>query len=229
MDAPRDNLMRSAPFDLVRADADGDGLTLEGYAAVFNTPTRIDSWEGQFDEVIAPGAFRKTLRERTPVLMFNHGGHPLIGDMPIGVITRAREDSQGLHIVARLSDNWLIEPVRDAIRDGGVSGMSFRFGVIREEWEDRPKGVPLRTLREVRMPELGPVVFPAYPTTSVGVRADGTFADVLRELVQHNSTSDDAARVGTSEEAAAVDEPVDGHSAHAKWLQLQAAIRVRGI
>lgn len=236
MDAPREGLMRSAPFELVRADADGDGLTLEGYAAVFNTPTRIDSWEGEFDEVIAPGAFRKTLRERTPVLMFNHGQHPLIGDMPLGTIQKAREDSQGLHIVARLSDNWLVQPVRDAIADGGVSGMSFRFGVVRDEWEDRPKNVRLRTLREVRMPELGPVVFPAYPTTSVGVRANEVAgmlsnpdfrAELSRALLI--GTSDDAARQGTSDEAA-VDEPAEGHSASVRTrTQRRALLATRGI
>lgn len=215
-DAPRDGLMRSAPFEVIRADDDGDGLTLEGYAAVFNSPTRIDSWEGNFDEVIAPGAFKKALRERTPVLMFNHGQHPLIGDMPLGAIKSAREDSQGLHVVARLSDNWLIEPVRDAIRDGAVDGMSFRFSVVKDEWEQptRKGGVPKRTLREVKVPELGPVVFPAYRDTSVGVRsqevagmlADPAFrAELARALLL--GTPEGAAREGTPDDAAAPQEP----------------------
>jgi len=49
-----DMLSRDVPFELRAA---GDGLTLSGYAAVFNSPTRIDSWEGTFDESIARGAF----------------------------------------------------------------------------------------------------------------------------------------------------------------------------
>ena len=69
MDFPRDNLTRSVPFTLERAaSGEGDGLTLEGYGAVFDTPTRIDSWEGTFDEVIARGAFARTLKARTPVV-----------------------------------------------------------------------------------------------------------------------------------------------------------------
>jgi HK97 family phage prohead protease len=216
-EAPRDGLMRSMPFEVVRADDDGDGLTLEGYAAVFNSPTRIDSWEGKFDETIAPGAFKKALRERTPVLMFNHGQHPLIGDMPLGAIKSAREDSQGLHVVARLSDNWLIQPVRDAIREGAVSGMSFRFSVVKDDWAQptRKGGVPQRTLREVKVPELGPVVFPAYADTSVGVRsqevagmlADPAFrAELARALLL--GTPEGAARQGTPQDAAAPQEPV---------------------
>jgi hypothetical protein len=63
-----DLLCRDMPYELrANEGGEGDGLTLEGYAAVFNSPTRIDSWEGTFDEEIAPGAFARSLRERTPV------------------------------------------------------------------------------------------------------------------------------------------------------------------
>lgn len=181
---------RSVAFE-IRSDSDtGDGLTLSGHAAVFNAQTEIDSWEGSFFESIAPGAFRKTIRERTPVLQFDHGRHPLVGSIPIGTITTLREDDTGLAVEARLSDNWLIEPVRMAIKDKAVKGMSFRFEVVREEWRDAqgklisdPKELsqllwspgdrgPLqRTLKEVKVAELGPVVFPAYVATDVSVRA----------------------------------------------------------
>lgn len=185
----RHDLCRSVPFTMVRAtETDhGDGLTLDGYAAVFNDPTRIDSWEGRFDEQIARGAFRKSLSERTPRLQFDHGYHPLIGSIPIGRITSITEDQRGLHVVARMADNWLIEPLRDAIADEAVDGMSFRFSVVRETWHTPDgKEVPaeqvttrlwdgdemlLRTLREVKVSEVGPVVWPAYENTTVGVRS----------------------------------------------------------
>lgn len=162
---------RSVRFDIEQG---GDGLTFEGYAAVFNSPTRISGWEGEFDEVIMPGAFARSLRDRTPVLMFEHGQHPLLGSMPLGVITRAEEDSRGLYISARLSDNWLIQPVRDAVRDGAVDGMSFRFGVdpSGEKWTKRSSQVDLRAIHDFRaVPELGPVVFPAYAPTTASVRS----------------------------------------------------------
>lgn len=168
--------MMTAPTDVVRsmsfrAEPSDDGLTLEGYAAVFNTETTIDSWEGKFREQIAPGAFKRTLGQRTPVLQFDHGQHPLIGSLPIGVIRSIREDGHGLKVRAKLSDNWLVEPVRDAIRDGGITGMSFRFRVIDDEWSDQRATVPLRTIREIELYEVGPVVWPAYEATSVGVRS----------------------------------------------------------
>jgi uncharacterized protein len=203
--AARD-LQRSVPFTVRDAagQGGGDGRSLSGYAAVFGQETEIDSWEGVFVETIRKGAFRKTIREQTPVMQFDHGRHPLIGSLPIGQITDLREDDQGLYVEGRISDNWLMEPVRDAIAERSVNGMSFRFEVVREEWRDkdgklvRPHEVldllwmpgergPLRReLIELKCRELGPVVFPAYAGTSVSVRA--------REAAEELSRSGDAAR-----------------------------------
>ncbi|HEY5989262.1 MAG TPA: HK97 family phage prohead protease, partial [Streptosporangiaceae bacterium] len=168
-----DGEFRAFPFQLERAEPSDEGLTFEGYAAVFNRQTRISGWEGDFDEVIRPGAFARTLAERTPKLMFEHGRHPLIGQMPLGVITEAREDTKGLFIRARLTDNWLIQPVRDAVRDKAVDGMSFRFSVPEggDRVTKRKDDVPLRSLLDLDVPELGPVVFPAYEPTTASVRS----------------------------------------------------------
>lgn len=166
-----------------RAADDPDGRTLEGYAAVFNAWTDITDRAGTYREQIAPGAFKRSLGQRTPVLQFDHGQHPLIGSLPLGSLSVLREDRNGLFVRAKLSDNWLIEPVRDAIRDGGITGMSFRFRVVDESWDGDE-----RTIKEVELLELGPVVFPAYQQTSVAVRSllgaldDETRAELVREF-----------------------------------------------
>lgn len=209
MEFPRDDLTREVTF---RAEPSNDGLTLEGYAAVFNTPTRIDSWEGTFDEQIAPGAFTKTLSERSPVLQFDHGKHPLVGSIPIGAIQALSEDAHGLHVRARLHDNWLVQPVRDAIRDGSIDGMSFRFSVVKETVVSGPD-VPMRTVNELKLYELGPVVFPAYESTTVGVRSryaelladPDARAELARALLLGTSLS--AADPFTADEAATDQEP----------------------
>lgn len=153
-----------------RASESDDGRTLEGYAAVFDTPTRIDSWEGKFDETIAKGAFKRTINARTPVLQFDHGHDLRTGSVPIGAIETLKEDATGLFVRARLFDNDVVEPIRQAIEGGAIDGMSFRFRVVRDEW-DESGDIPTRTIREVELFELGPVVFPAYEATSVGVRS----------------------------------------------------------
>ncbi len=162
---------RSAVFSVVEPGS--DARTLSGYAAVFDTPTLIrDDW-GEFEEVITRGAFTRSITERDPVLMFEHGRHPLIGSMPLGRIHTLREDAKGLYVEARLSDNWLISPVRDAIRDGAVSGMSFRFTLPPggDSWEQRDGRPQLRTVRDANVIELGPVVFPAYKPTTASIRS----------------------------------------------------------
>jgi uncharacterized protein len=227
MDAPRDGLTRSVPFHLERSAAN-DGFTLEGYAAVFDSVTRIDSWEGNFDEQIKRGAFKKTLAERSPVIQFDHGSHPMVGSIPIASVERVAEDDHGVFVRARMFDNDLVKPVRDAIAGGAIDGMSFRFSVVREDWEDRSDDVPLRTITELRAPEMGPVVFPAYPATSVGVRSE--VAQILDdpELREHlaralilRTSADDAAPTGTSSADAATPptppaEPAPGMSPSAR-------------
>jgi len=195
-----------------RAAPSTDGLTLEGYAAVFDEWTDINDYEGSFRERIAPGAFKRTLGQRMPVLQFDHGSHPLIGSIPLGRITSIVEDSHGLRVKARLSDNWLVEPVRDAIRDGAISGMSFRFRVVDDNWTRSKSGVAERTIREVELYEVGPVVFPAYEQTTVGVRSKQALS-----LLQDPEIRGEIARMlisGTDVEQtspAFTDGPADSH------------------
>lgn len=215
-------LCRSAAFTPADQGEHTDGRTLVGYAATFGQPTEIRSWEGHFTETIRAGAFKKSLRERTPVMQFDHGHHPLIGSIPIGSIGDLREDEHGLYVEGRISDNWLMQPIRDAISEGSVTGMSFRFEVVREEWRDAsgkvlrdpeeimnrlympdPEGPLRRELVELKVRELGPVVFPAYESTTVGVRArsvadelthDSDLADQVRQSLVSDgdmSTIDD--------------------------------------
>jgi phage head maturation protease len=205
---PPNQGLRKAPFRLVRDAGDGgepdDGLTLDGYGAVFNALTIIDSWEGRFKEKIAPGSMKRSFRETPPIIQFDHGRHPLIGSIPIASLRSISEDTHpdlapegGAHIIGRVYDNWLMQPVRDAIASDppGIDGMSFRFEVVRDGWEtfdgkkltegpqlwelldatwwgDVPDDeLPIRTLKELRVPEMGPVVWPAYTQTSVGMRS----------------------------------------------------------
>lgn len=240
MTAPREDLVRSAPFALERADGD-DGLTLTGHGAVFNEWTTIDSWEGRFKERIAPGAFKKTLQENgnRVRLQFDHGQHPLIGSLPIGTIRKLKEDTRGLYVEARLADNWLVQPVREAIENESIDGMSFRFSVVAERWAKETSDLPERTITEVRLMEVGPVVWPAYEGTDVGVRSlelarslmaadDDTRREIATALLRGSAPGPEAATDGTSdptdtqtdeaaagtstERAVTNDEPADSHS-----------------
>jgi HK97 family phage prohead protease len=200
-----DIIQRAVSFEVRGAS---DGNTLAGYAAVFDTPTEIHERGQTFMEQLSRGAFAKAINNQDRVvLQFDHGQHPLIGSMPLGAITSMEEDARGLYVEAQLTDNWLVQPVRDAIAAGAVDGMSFRFAVEGETW-DRSGDIPLRTISEVRLYELGPVVFPAYAETSVAVRSalEAFGSDTVREaLADHTEATPDEGQPETTET------PDEGH------------------
>jgi HK97 family phage prohead protease len=245
MTAPRDDLIRSLGTFEVRASDDGEGRTLVGYAAKFNEDTTINSWEGQFVERIAPGAFKRSLglydrgQHRIQVL-FNHGMDPSIGDKPLGRASVIREDEVGLYVEVPLSDTdynrYQIIPL---IRDGAIDGMSFRFSVNKEDWDEPKRGedrLPIRTLREVKLMEFGPVTFPAYEATTAGVRSSKSFDKWLTlpeeqraRVLQIFGTSDEAVTATRSDEpadppASTDQEPVAAghHSARTAYIQWKA-------
>jgi len=226
---------REVSFLITRDNGPGDGFTLEGYAAVFNSPTQINDRDGQYEEMIAPGAFKRTIAGGNPVLMFDHGQHPVLGSMPIGSLRSIREDPHGLFISARLFDNWMTEPLRQAITADppAIKGMSFRFQVVKDIW-DHSADTPQRTLKEVRLFELGPVVFPAYGDTTVALRSLAShvpglklvFEDQTPVVVRSDGTTTEdpgtpdepATDRGTSEGLAAPSDP-DVDDAHSRDLQ----------
>ena len=59
--------------------------------------------------------------------------------------------------------------------------MSFGFMVEEEKW-DTVDGVDVRELRRVRLFDVSPVTFPAYPSTDVGVRAMESYENYRAEL-----------------------------------------------
>mgnify|MGYP000712203546 CR=1 FL=1 len=48
-----------------------------------------------------------------------------------GAFTTLQEDKRGLYVEARLHDNMWVEPIRQAIEGKAITGMSFRFEVMR--------------------------------------------------------------------------------------------------
>jgi HK97 family phage prohead protease len=162
-----------------------DGMTFEGYAAVFNS----DSSPLPFIERIAPGAFSRSLKSRNDIkLLWNHDTGIVLGSTRAGTL-RLVEDSFGLKAVASLPDTQAGRDAAVLLKRGDVSAMSFGFTVPMggDSWD---KTGNVRTLNRVSLHEVSLVAFPAYSsttgTTSVrslegGIDAD-TLADALLKL-----------------------------------------------
>jgi uncharacterized protein len=156
----------------------GDGMTFEGYAAVFNTESED---LGGFREYIAPGAFKRSLQSRNEVkLLWNHdAGEPLASVR--GGTLKLYEDDRGLKVEARLANTSRGRDVAELIRTGVVDSMSFGFSVIKDTWDGN-----VRTLNAVRLFETSLVSFPAYTSTAgtVSVRSSQTIdADQLADAL----------------------------------------------
>lgn len=160
-------------------DATEDLGTLHGHFSVFDDWYEVHSWwEGDFLERIAPGAFKKTIKERRDQVkvLYDHGYDFHIGNKVLGPIGDLREDATGPYYEVPLLDTSYNRDLAPGLR-AGVYGASFRFRIIREEWNDEPgkadhnpDGIPERTVKEVRLYEFGPVTFPASPTATANLR-----------------------------------------------------------
>lgn len=160
----------------------GDGMTFEGYAAVFNS----DSSPLPFTERIAPGAFKRSLQSRNDIkLLWNHDTGIVLGSTRAGTL-RLVEDNYGLKVVASLPDTSAGRDASVLLKRGDVSAMSFGFTVPQggDSWD---KSGAVRTLNRVSLHEVSLVAFPAYGATTgtTSVRSlDGTIdADALADAL----------------------------------------------
>ena len=132
---------------------------------------------GRARERVTEGFARALKRDRETIrIQFNHGHDPRIGELPIAPLEIAFVDMRGLVWGGRLFDNSIGRDLAPVLASG-VLGASFRFGVLDEQWEaptrasDNLERLPSRTIRDLKLFELGRVVWPAYPTSSAGTSA----------------------------------------------------------
>ena len=150
----------------VRKVATDDGsLKIGGYAATFgNEATGLN-----FREVIAQGAFTRTLKSDNPVfLLINHDTDSLpLASTQSGTMS-LREDNVGLYMEATLDPkNPRAAELASALERGDVDKMSFAF-TVAPDGDTRSEG--LRTLTDLDLFEVSVVTWPAYDATSVGMR-----------------------------------------------------------
>jgi HK97 family phage prohead protease len=141
-----------------------EGRTLEGRAAVFNTPTRI----GNFHEVIVRGAFAATLAAGKDVLaLADHDPARLLARTRSGTL-HLDEDGEGLAFRISLPDTQLGRDVLALAERGDLGGASIGFRAVEERWTAKD----MRELRAVDLVEVSIVAsHPAYAQTSVHARA----------------------------------------------------------
>lgn len=163
----------AAPVE-AREGQDGSA-TIAGYASVFGVEYEVAG----FTESVDPRAFNKSLKERKDLaVLLSHDADRVLGTQDSGT-ARFDVDDHGLHYEADLD---LLDPdgmsAWRKITTGKVSRSSFSFEVVKDKWEERDDAPPHRTLREVRLWEASPVLWPASSATEVDVkRAVASYAE----------------------------------------------------
>lgn len=163
---------RTISLDELELRSDEGVAVLEGYAAVFNQQTNL----GQFDEMVMPGAFKRTLAAGPDVraTIEHEGGLTTIGRTGNNTLLLA-EDGRGLRVKIFPPDTQAGRDALTLVRGKYVTQMSFAFRVPKggDEWKAGKDGRSLRLLKEVDLHDgdVAIVSYPAYATTSVEARA----------------------------------------------------------
>jgi uncharacterized protein len=153
---------------------------LVGYAAVFNS---LSQDLGGMREIIAPGAFTRSLDEFPDVLaLIEHDTSKVLARTLNGTL-RLEQDEHGLRVEIDPANTSYARDLAELVRRGDIAAMSFAFrpfaGGASMDMRSSP---PVRTLRSVQLREVSVVVSPAYTATEVSLRA---LEEAQRESVRH--------------------------------------------
>lgn len=161
--------VRSAehPVEL-RAGGTTTGLGVLTGLIVFNKRS-VDL--GGFVEVVDPKAFNKSLADRVPVMArFNHNSNMPLGTTAAGTL-RLKTETAGLRYEVDLPDTTAGRDVKALALRGDLRASSFAFRVVEDSWDHTEDGMPLRTLKSVKLVDVAPVMEPAYPDSTSGMRS----------------------------------------------------------
>lgn len=170
----------------IRKNEDGtESRTIEGYAAVF------DSWShdlGWFKEKVSREAF-DGVDMSDVVATFNHDFNYPLARTSAGTLS-LMVDERGLKYEFSAPNTTAGNDLLENIRIGNIKGSSFMFTVEEDSWTFKSgEDMDEREIKKVaRLFELGPVVMPAYPDTTVASRsAEAAKTDEAEELKSNSS------------------------------------------
>jgi HK97 family phage prohead protease len=140
------------------------GRKLEGYAAIFDQPTRI----ANFSEVVRRSAFTASLASDADVIAnVDHDNGKLLARRRSGTL-RLSVDSKGLAFSLDVPQTHLGSDILALVERGDIGGASFAFRTKKDAWTTKDQ----RELIEVELLDVAICqAYPAYSGTEVSARA----------------------------------------------------------
>lgn len=164
-----------------RVKADEEKRTVEGYAALFNTPSD-GLWFGE--EVIERNAFDGVLEKSDVFALLNH-------DKSRGILARWKMKEISLRLeIDDIGLKYSFEAPRTALGDellenikrGEVDESSFAFNVEKDTWEKAGEDKWKRSIHKVgEVFDVSPVYAAAYSATSVYTRGKEQTEAIIEE------------------------------------------------
>jgi len=146
------------PFELLESGETKENgtkyFTFSGYASTFGNIDRVN-------DVVMEGAFKESLKEMKPMLLWQHQW-----DEPIGIFIECYEDEKGLFVKGKmpLDDDLVRGRVVPQMKIGSVKSMSIGYSV--EKWT-REEDSNITYLNSVKLWEISLVTIPANPKAEV--------------------------------------------------------------
>jgi len=179
-------------------NAEQNGNTIRGYAAVYNSDSE---WMGGFYEQIETGAFDEVLNDDVRAY-FNHDENLLLGRVSSGTL-RISTDKRGLFYEVDLPKTSYANDLVELMQRGDVNQSSFAFLIERDRWEQRD-GVTYRIIEKVsRLIDVSPVSMPAYPSATSELKKRDLEPETKAEV---ETAADEQTPESNSTESANVDD-----------------------
>jgi len=151
------------------AEAEGKDTHIEGYASVFDSWSETLGGELPFREKVCKGAFAESIANDDIRALYNHDPNYVLGRNKAGTLELI-EDERGLYVKIKPPKAQWAKDLLASIKRGDVDAMSFGFSVILDKWY-AAEGADIRELIKVKLYDVSPVTFPAYPATECDVRS----------------------------------------------------------
>lgn len=150
-----------------RADVtEQDELIVEGYFIRFDSETEL--YPGVFEQV-SPESVDDSLENEDIRSLFNHDDNLVLGRTGNNTL-KLRKDEKGLfgQVIINKDDSEAMNAYA-RIKRGDVVGCSFGFMPIDQDYAENGERTDI-TIRKMRLFEVSPCVFPAYPQTEISAR-----------------------------------------------------------
>ncbi|GAJ27543.1 prophage Lp3 protein 18 [Liquorilactobacillus sucicola DSM 21376 = JCM 15457] len=168
-------------------DQETSQLQIEGYAIVFNEPSKVLD---DFTEIIQAQALNGVDLSEA-LLLADHDYSKPLASVKANTL-QLDIDDKGLHFVAQLDEQVsYAKDVFQNIQNGNISSMSFRFDVADggDQFTEDEQGNITRTIVQIQnLYEVSTVTIPAYDSSSVDTRSYEKFIDDKKQKENKGAT-----------------------------------------